>query len=591
MKATEKAKGPAITWAISLFIFIANIVVGTEFFRTTIDRSAYGKSQLAILVALVSFIVGCLSFALGFIIYVGFRLERKKGAHLRTRLVRQFIKLILVSLFLPIDVIVQAVRYKPAKSLSPGTKYRVRGLLIKLLPVLFSLVLLFPIWLSAYLATGIIGVTITEEKLGYKSSDYPIVGTGSMYPTFPKSDKKSPIEQYKDIVGSYAALPYPNGVVLFGKRYLGHEIQRGDIVTFRNEATLELTKKLYGEPGGFLKRVIALPGDTIEIKGGVVILNGQPLKEPYTFKPQSTFEESFLKECKQITVPPGKFFAMGDNRKGSGDSREIGFVDLKDIDHMIPMDSQKGILDKSWRDTSKDLNEESKIKLDKTRYLDLLNEKRKEANLRPLKYQQLLEQSATKRGEIMLKYNDFSWEATQSGKTMLWAMNSVRYSNIVYGEAPVLGYYEADELIENQFQFPKSKEFLLNKDYQEVGISEVAGEINGCPTQVIVEHFAGYVPPNYKQSDIDSWKKAQSNLRDIQPNWERLKTYESFYKDNKDDVDRITSLIGQRLNNITVIISRMEANQWLTAQERGLIDADKALSDEINQLADKLNKK
>ena len=60
---------------------------------------------------------------------------------------------------------------------------------------------------------------------------------------------------------------------------------------------------------------------------------------------------------------------------------------------------------------------------------------------------------------------------------------------------------------ENQFEFPNTKKFLLESDYQEIGIAEVEGMINGCPAQVIVQHFAGYKPPNYSQLVISSWKQ------------------------------------------------------------------------------------
>ena len=216
---------------------------------------------------------------------------------------------------------------------------------------------------------------------------------------------------------------------------------------------------------------------------------------------------------------------MGDNRKSSMDSREIGFIELSAVSNVIPFKNQKGVLDKNWRDTSKDFNESSKIKLGKDKYLELLNIKRKEFGAKPVKYQSKLEFSAKKRGEVIIKFNDFSYEATRSGYTMEKAMMEVNYSNIVWDEGIIKGYYEAEELIDNQFQFPESKDFLTNKNYQEFGIAEVEGEINGCPTQVIVQHFAGYVPPNYKKEDIEGWKNLLLNLKEIQPGWTRLKEY------------------------------------------------------------------
>jgi signal peptidase I len=65
----------------------------------------------------------------------------------------------------------------------------------------------------------------------------------------------------------------------------------------------------------FIKRVIGLPGDTVEITRGVVFVNGQRLDEPY-LDPQRD-DRSFPKE----TVPDGMLYVLGDNRAHSGDSR------------------------------------------------------------------------------------------------------------------------------------------------------------------------------------------------------------------------------------------------------------------------------
>ena len=65
----------------------------------------------------------------------------------------------------------------------------------------------------------------------------------------------------------------------------------------------------------FIKRVIALPGDTVEINAGVVYVNGNQLHEPYLDPERDT--RSFPKR----TVPPGMLYVLGDNRAHSGDSR------------------------------------------------------------------------------------------------------------------------------------------------------------------------------------------------------------------------------------------------------------------------------
>lgn len=536
---------------------------------------------------------GSLAFFIGLVSFISLILVRnsKNGQNKLLFL----IKLALILAILPLYLL--AYILKPLEFIKRLKRLGLKGLLpkpIHLKPLLTSTVALlivafvmFPIWVGGYFVTG----TMTAYQLGYVPEDMAIVGTGSMYPTWPKGTKgKSPKELAREVVSTAGFLRYPNGIAIGGRRFFGYTLGRGDIITWENDSTRSLTSQDGGTPAGLLKRLIGLPGDTVEIRDGVMYLNGEPQKEPYIARPHSSFGEKFLKECQIITVPEGEVFAMGDNRKGSADSREIGFAPIEDINYVLPLFKQKGILDKNWRDTSKDLDASSKVRLDKTRYVELLNEKRKDTGAKPLKYQPLLEKSAFKRGEVILKYDDFSYEATRSGYTQLKAIYEVGYSNIVYGEAPTLGYYEAEELIENQFEFPDTKKFLLNKEFQEVGISEVEEEVNGCPTQVIVQHFAGYVPPNYKAEDTESWKTSLSRLKEIQPSWARLKDNANFYQKNKADVDRINEVISIRIANISSIVARMEANQWLTATEQRMVNQDKALYDEQETVATRLNK-
>ena len=76
-----------------------------------------------------------------------------------------------------------------------------------------------------------------------------------------------------------------------------------------------------------VKRIIAIPGDTISITGGVVYINGEPQDEPYT-------KDGYTNtEMDEVYVPEGKLFCMGDNRQNSRDSRDsaIGLVDEDDV--------------------------------------------------------------------------------------------------------------------------------------------------------------------------------------------------------------------------------------------------------------------
>jgi len=582
-----------IVFKIAFFIWFICLIgsISVLFYVVGVRKELFDKTPNIFAFSFISlFLLGCLSFLIAVVslaIYLILKSSKKKQS-----IFIFFIKLFLVLMFFPLYLIIKIIQ--PINLIKKITNFnfftsiksfKFRPFLRKTFFLLFTIFIFLPVWIFGYLIVGV----MIQESLGYLKEPIPIAGTGSMFPTFPKGEGKDPKKLGQQIVGQPGMIRYPNGVVIFGKRFLNYEVGRGDIVVVENKKIREMTKKMYGAPSGWVKRVIAVEGDTIEIRGGIVYLNGNPLKEPYTAKPRSTFGQSFLKECKKVTVPKKHIFVMGDNRKGSGDSREIGFIEIEAVSHILPLKDQKGDLAKNWRDTEKDFDESSKIKLDKENYLKLLNQKRKEFGVKELIYQPKLELSAKKRGEIILKFNDFSFEATKSGYSMLKAMTDANYSNIVYGEIPIEGYYEAEELIENQFQFPKTKEFLTDKKFQEIGISEVEGKINNCPTQLIIQHFAGYVPPNYSKEVTESWKKVLERLKEIQPGWLKLKEYNDFYEKHKQDVDRINEIISLRINNISIIVPKMEANQWLNDQEKRMVEADESLANEQDDIAKRLN--
>lgn len=105
--------------------------------------------------------------------------------------------------------------------------------------------------------------------------------------------------------------------------YYFQPIRRGDIIVF---------KFPQDETRDFIKRVIGLPGDTVEIRGKQVLINGAPLDEPYAVHgdwPAARFGER--EKVGPLVVPADRLFMMGDNRDHSMDSRVWGFLDVSKV--------------------------------------------------------------------------------------------------------------------------------------------------------------------------------------------------------------------------------------------------------------------
>ena len=100
--------------------------------------------------------------------------------------------------------------------------------------------------------------------------------------------------------------------------YRFSEPERGDIVVFRSTE---------GGEEDLIKRVVGVPGDTVEDRDGVLFVNGEPQKEPYV---NAQFPDSGF--YGPTIVPPGHVFAMGDNRANSRDSRFFGPVPFENIE-------------------------------------------------------------------------------------------------------------------------------------------------------------------------------------------------------------------------------------------------------------------
>lgn len=111
--------------------------------------------------------------------------------------------------------------------------------------------------------------------------------------------------------GSMIPALLPGDRVLVAKFWYSFtEPKRGQIVVF--EYPVDPKRD-------FVKRVVGLPGEVVDIRDGVVHIDGNPVPEPYV-----QYHDAFDMEA--VKIPPSEYFVMGDNRPNSQDSRFWGFV-------------------------------------------------------------------------------------------------------------------------------------------------------------------------------------------------------------------------------------------------------------------------
>jgi signal peptidase I len=149
----------------------------------------------------------------------------------------------------------------------------------------------------------------------------------------------------------YSHYSLPFSPPIFTGRILSRPVDRGDVVVFR------LPKD---DSTDYVKRVVGLPGDRIQMIGGVLNINGQPVKREriedftsdedgapqpirqyretlpngVTYTTLALMEKGFFDNTQVYTVPPGHYFMMGDNRDNSTDSRmlsAVGYVPYENI--------------------------------------------------------------------------------------------------------------------------------------------------------------------------------------------------------------------------------------------------------------------
>lgn len=141
--------------------------------------------------------------------------------------------------------------------------------------------------------------------------------------------------------GMYPGLPSGSLILSWKRPYRSiSEVKRGDIILF--------TRTENGVPFEFIWRVVALPGDTIEIEGDKIVLNGQPLSREalrqdgemmiYREQNEQTYEVAYPRSAAtaeqpraSLTVPENQLFVLGDNRFDARDSRYFGTIPFSSI--------------------------------------------------------------------------------------------------------------------------------------------------------------------------------------------------------------------------------------------------------------------
>jgi signal peptidase I len=124
-----------------------------------------------------------------------------------------------------------------------------------------------------------------------------------------------------------------NGQVVYmsSLSYTFSSPSRGDLIIFHQPLSTRNTCQLLSPPGALIiKRIIGIPGDTVSVTSTSVILNGSILNEPYLAPASKGASENGM-TTPSITLGPGQYFLLGDNRLYSADSRCYGPVPFQNF--------------------------------------------------------------------------------------------------------------------------------------------------------------------------------------------------------------------------------------------------------------------
>lgn len=418
------------------------------------------------------------------------------------------------------------------------------------------------------LLTPILGFNLIElsKALGVKPVRVEVAGTGSMYPSLYWSSSEGGPEKPEAGVEEYRSSPFMYKARLGKTKY-----SYGDMVAFSNQQTADiLAKEGKSNSTGFIKRIIGMPGDTIEVRDGYVLRNNQIIDEPYIYAPRSTYGGKFLPDCKPLKLAENNYFVMGDNRKASSDSRhDLGLISEGDILYTLPL-SKQAIYHSLWRDSSKD---QERLGLPTIIQTDLY------ASFSTLNVDEKLAKSALLRAEALLKDVNTTYDLKKS-------IRDANYKNIVVGEFVTFGHYTAEELLQNLKSNYETSRELANPDYDEIGISVVNKIVDGCPTQVIVGHLGGYIPATYATDIIKSWESAKTSLEAAISSWEKAVGHPKI---DQAKLTELLSLYRSRLELVNLVLSTMQKREWFSDSLESKVALDEQIATRAENLAKELN--
>lgn len=132
------------------------------------------------------------------------------------------------------------------------------------------------------------------------------------------------VAQFHKVSGNSMVPTYHNGDYLITEKvsYRFRNPRHEEVVVLKNPRD---------ESQDFIKRVIAVPGDTLKVTNNSVYINGQLLQENYLPPGTPTRSGAFITEGMQVTAGANQYYVFGDNREHSSDSREWGPIKKEEI--------------------------------------------------------------------------------------------------------------------------------------------------------------------------------------------------------------------------------------------------------------------